>query len=100
MIKKLIHRAVLYFIPKRIVYSKGYPTGVLVKASDIKGKKYLTIAVTNKAVPGVQNVAVVHHVPANNVTGIQNATTPFKRWLYASVLHKSLPSNKIKKLKK
>lgn len=100
-LQKLHHDFVVYFIPKRIVYSNGYPSGVLVKAVQVDGKdKYLTIAVTNVAFPGGQNTAFVYHVPIRKVIGIKKSTTPFIRWLYIQVLNKQVPLNRIKPLKK
>lgn len=100
MIKKLIQRFALYFVPKTIVYSFHYPRGLYVQSSEIHGRKYITIAVTNKAVKDVPNPAVLHHIPVNDVIGLKKSTTPFENWYYDKVLKKPCPKKKLKKLKK
>lgn len=89
---------VTFFFPKKIVWAKGYPKGILLDAKEIEGKKYLIIAVTNVAFNSGSNEALVYHVPAKKVLGIQRAITPFQRWFYSKV-NKPLPSYPIKSLK-
>jgi hypothetical protein len=95
MIKKQLQKLVLYIVPKRIVIATGYPSGILLKASEIYGKKYLSIAVTN--IRGGH--AYIHHVPVAAVIGIKKSITPFKRWL-CYMQNKPLPNYPIKPLKK
>jgi hypothetical protein len=96
MLKKQFQKFVTYFIPKRIVWATGYPKGIFLKATELKGKKYISIAVTNL----VTNEAIVYHVPIKMVVGIQRATTPFQRWWYAKVICKPLPKYSIKPIAK
>jgi hypothetical protein len=93
---KKLQQLINYFVPKRIVYATGYPKGILLKASEVNGKKYLTIAVTNLR----GGHAYIHHIPVNKVIGIQRAITPFQRWWYGKVVHKPLPNYKLKLVKK
>lgn len=97
-IQKQIQHLILYFIPKRIVVTTCYPAGLFVKASDIKGKKYITIAVTNHAVKHEPNAAVIYHVPSKYVIGIRKSITPFEKWYYSKVLNKQCPKKRIKAL--
>lgn len=99
-IKNIIGRLVLYFVPKKIVYSKFHPPGLLVKAfEDTTGKRYLKIAVTNHAIPGQKAPAIIYLIPRKNVIGIRNSTTPFKRWWYLKVLKTHIPNTKLKAIK-
>lgn len=100
MIKKLIPHLVNYFMAKSIIYSTCYDPGIYLKASEIKGKKYITIAITNRPASHDINAAYVYHVPVEKVTGIQKVITPFLKWWYTSVRHLPLPVYAIKKLSK
>ena len=96
----MFQKFVIFFFPKRIVWSTCYPKGILLKATDISGKKYITIAVTNIAVNGEGNQALIYHVPEKKVIGIQRTITPFERWFYANILNRKAPTYHIKPLKK
>jgi hypothetical protein len=102
MFKKLItnlaKKFTLYFVPKTIVLSYNYPEGLLVKATELNRKKYITIAVTNRAVKDEPNSAVIYHVPLANVYGVRKSTTPFEKWYYGKLLHKPCPSKPLKLL--
>jgi hypothetical protein len=96
MISQKLQQLITYFVPKRIVIATGYPSGILLKASEVKGKKYLTIAVTN--IRGGH--AYIYHIPQRKVTGIQRSITPFQRWWHTQVTKTPLPKYHIKQLAK
>jgi hypothetical protein len=98
IISQIVKTFTLYFVPKRIIVSYSYPDGIFIKATEINGKKFITIAVTNKAVKDSPNAAVIHHVPASDAYGVRYSITPFKKWWYTSVLNKPLPKQKFKVL--
>lgn len=95
----MFRKFVTYFFPKKIVWATGYPKGILLKAQELRGKRYLSIAVTNVAINSEPNQAIIYHIPIRKVIGIQRSITPFQRWLYPR-LGKTLPSYTIKSLKK
>jgi len=99
MLKNLKHKLIKFFIPNQIVYSTYCDPGLLIKKTDLAGKKYITIAITNRNKRGQTNDATIHHVPVEKVTGIQKSTTPFVKWFCARY-NKPLPVYPILKLEK
>lgn len=95
MINKLLGNIVTYFRPRRIVYCYDNRSGIFLKATEINGRKYISIAVFHDE----NNKASIYHIPSRNVIGIQRAKTPFQRWWYGKVLKKPLPKYPLKKLK-
>jgi hypothetical protein len=94
-IQQKLQQLTHYFKPMRIVHSRGYPKGLLLKATEINNTKYLSIAVTNV----LDNEAIVYHVPLVHVIGIQRSITPFQRWWYGTIIHKPLPKYTVKNIK-
>jgi hypothetical protein len=98
--KNKIIQLLTFFHTKYLVISADYPTGIFIKASDIYGSKYISIAITNIAVAGKDNTAIIYHVPKNRVIGMRKLHSPAKQWFYKNIFNKKLPTNPIKKLAK
>ncbi len=69
-----------YFTSKKIVYTKRWQPGLLIKTMQHKGKKYVRIAFTNKI--KYEGMWPVTDVLFDDVVSIRKLPTPFKKWLY------------------
>lgn len=85
-------KIVIFFHRKKIVYSKLHEPAQFFKATEVDGKKYITIIQTNN--PNAQGACPMYHIPVNQVLGFRVLHSPFQLLLMRLVGMK--PSEQIR----